>query len=73
MLIIAEIGVNHNGNVDTAKKLIDIAKEAGADIVKFQTAKLDSLVSKKADMADYQKQNTGTEKSQKEMLRERKT
>lgn len=69
VLIIAEIGVNHNGNLDTAKKLIDVAKEVGADIVKFQTAKLDSLVSKKAGMADYQKQNMGVEKSQKEMLR----
>ena len=70
VLIIAEIGVNHNGNVDIAKKLIDVAKEAGADIVKFQTAKLDSLVSKKAEMADYQKQNTGMEKLQKEMLKD---
>lgn len=70
VLIIAEIGVNHNGSMDIAKKLIDVAKESGADIVKFQTAKLDSLVSKKAKMADYQKENIGVEKSQKEMLRE---
>ncbi|MCR5482402.1 MAG: N-acetylneuraminate synthase [Clostridia bacterium] len=70
VLIIAEIGVNHNGNIDIAKKLIDAAKESGADIVKFQTAKLDSLVSNNADMADYQKRNIGAEKSQKEMLRE---
>lgn len=69
VLIIAEAGVNHNGSIETAKKLIDIAKDAGADIVKFQTAKLDSLVSKDAHMAEYQKQNMGTEKSQKEMLR----
>lgn len=69
-LIIAEIGVNHNGSLDTAKKLVNVAKEAGADIVKFQTAKLDSLVSKKACMADYQKQNMGVEKSQKEMLKD---
>ncbi len=69
VLIIAEIGVNHNGDYETAKKLIDVAKEAGADIAKFQTAKLDSLVSKNADMAEYQKQNTGTETSQKEMLK----
>ena len=46
----------------------DVAKEAGADIVKFQTAKLDSLVSKNAHMAEYQKKNTGKEESQKEML-----
>ncbi len=67
-LIIAEAGVNHNGSLDTAKKLIDTAKECGADIVKFQTANLDSLVSKTASMADYQKKNTGVEESQKEML-----
>lgn len=70
VLIIAEAGVNHNGNIETAKKLIDIAKDAGADIVKFQTAKLDLLVSKDAHMAEYQKQNIGIEKSQKEMLRD---
>ncbi len=67
-LIIAEAGVNHNGDIETAKKLIKAAKEAGADIIKFQTAKLDSLVSKNAEMADYQKENTGKRESQKEML-----
>ena len=67
-LIIAEAGVNHNGRLDMAKKLVDAAKSCGADIVKFQTAKLDSLVSKSAHMADYQKKNTGVEESQKEML-----
>lgn len=69
VLIIAEIGVNHNGDFERAKKMIEIAKECGADIVKFQTAKLDSLVSKSAAMAEYQKKNIGEEKSQKEMLR----
>ncbi|MBO4845841.1 MAG: N-acetylneuraminate synthase [Lachnospiraceae bacterium] len=68
-LIIAEAGVNHNGSLEMAKKLVDTAKECGADIVKFQTAKLDSLVSKSADMAEYQKKNTGVEESQKDMLR----
>ncbi len=68
-LIIAEAGVNHNGSLEMAKKLVDTAKECGADIVKFQTAKLDSLVSKAAFMADYQKRNVGVEESQKEMLR----
>lgn len=68
-LIIAEAGVNHNGSLDIAKKLVRTAKECGADIVKFQTAKLDSLVSKQAEMADYQKKNIGKEESQKEMLR----
>lgn len=68
-LIIAEAGVNHNGSINTAKKLIDVASECGADIVKFQTAKLDSLVSKEAVMADYQKKNLGVEESQKDMLK----
>ena len=67
-LIIAEAGVNHNGSLDMAKRLVDKAKECGADIVKFQTAMLDSLVSKFAQMADYQKKNIGVEESQKDML-----
>jgi len=67
--VIAEAGVNHNGNIETAKQLARTAKECGADIVKFQTAKLDSLVSKYAEMAPYQKENTGKEASQKEMLK----
>ena len=54
-LIIAEAGVNHNGSLVLAKRLVDEAKKAGADVVKFQTAKLDSLVSKSAHMAEYQK------------------
>lgn len=69
VLIIAEAGVNHNGNFKLAKELIDKAKEAGADIVKFQTVKLSSLVSKYAQMAKYQKENIGQTKSQKEMLK----
>ncbi|WP_026527202.1 N-acetylneuraminate synthase [Butyrivibrio sp. VCD2006] len=68
ILIIAEAGVNHNGSLELAKKLVDTAKECGADIVKFQTAKLSSLVSKSAPMAEYQKANTGKEESQKDML-----
>lgn len=70
VLIIAEAGVNHNGSLELAKKLIDVAKECGADIVKFQTAKLESLVSKCAPMAEYQKNNIGQVKSQKDMLKE---
>ena len=67
-LIIAEAGVNHNGSLEIAKQLVRTAKDCGADIVKFQTAKVDSLVSKFAEMADYQKANTGKTVSQKEML-----
>ncbi len=68
-LIIAEAGVNHNGSLKTAKQLAVAAKECGADIVKFQTAQLDSLVSKSARMAGYQKKNIGEEESQKDMLK----
>ncbi len=69
VMIIAEAGVNHNGSLDTAKKMVDEAKRCGADIVKFQTARLDSLVSKSAKMAEYQKTNTGTNDTQKELLK----
>ena len=68
-LIIAEAGVNHNGNVELAKRMIEVAKEAGADIIKFQTAKLDKLVSRFAQMANYQKDNLGFAKTQKDMLK----
>lgn len=67
-LIIAEAGVNHNGSFEIARQLVDAAKESGADIVKFQTAKVDSLVSRHARMAEYQKENTGKTESQKEMI-----
>ena len=68
-IIIAEAGVNHNGQLELAKELALTAKKCGADIVKFQTAKLDSLVSKYAEMAEYQKKNIGKETNQKEMLK----
>lgn len=55
VFIIAEAGVNHNGSIEIAKKLVDVAVEAGADAVKFQTFKADNLVSKSAQKADYQK------------------
>lgn len=68
-LIIAEVGVNHNGNLEIAKKLVDMAYEAGADIVKFQTANLNSLVTKNAPMAEYQKENMQVSLSQVDMLK----
>ena len=67
-LIIAEAGVNHNGNVEVAKELIDSAINAGADIVKFQTFKAANLATKKAVMAAYQKKNLNSEESQLAML-----
>ena len=67
--IIAEAGVNHNGDLELAKQMVKAAKESGADIVKFQTAKLESLVSRYAPMAEYQKENTGKTESQMDMLK----
>jgi N,N'-diacetyllegionaminate synthase len=58
VIIIAEAGVNHNGDINLAKKLIDVAVESGVDYVKFQTFKAESLVSKSAKKADYQIENT---------------
>jgi N,N'-diacetyllegionaminate synthase len=57
VIIIAEAGVNHNGNIQIAKKLIDVAVDAGVDYVKFQTFKAESLVSKSAKKAEYQSIN----------------
>jgi N,N'-diacetyllegionaminate synthase len=69
VIIIAEAGVNHNGNLNKAFELIDAAVEAGADYVKFQTFKADKLVSVKANKAEYQIKNTNNNKeSQLEML-----
>ena len=69
VFIIAEAGVNHNGNVKLAKKLIDAAISAGADAVKFQTFKAERLVSKVAQKAGYQKQATETDENQLDMLK----
>jgi N,N'-diacetyllegionaminate synthase len=69
VIIIAEAGVNHNGSIELAKQLIDIAAEAGADYVKFQTFKADKIASKKAVKADYQSKTTGAAESQLAMLK----
>ena len=69
-LIIAEAGVNYNGNIEIAKKMVRAAAEAGADVVKFQTGIPENVISKFAQKADYQKVNTGnSEESQLEMAR----
>jgi N-acetylneuraminate synthase len=69
VLTIAEAGVNHNGERDLAFRLVDEAKAAGADVVKFQSFKTERLVSKRAQKADYQKQTTGGDESQHGMLK----
>jgi N,N'-diacetyllegionaminate synthase len=70
VLIIAEAGVNHNGDIGKAKELIDVAADARVDLVKFQTFKADALVSKEAKKAEYQLNNTGKgDDSQYEMLK----
>lgn len=69
VLIIAEAGVNHNGSFENAKKMIDIAFDSGADIVKFQTFKAEKTISKFAEKAEYQKENTGNTESQLEMVK----
>jgi N-acetylneuraminate synthase/N,N'-diacetyllegionaminate synthase len=67
--IVAEIGVNHNGSVHMARKLIDAAKDAGADSVKFQSFKTERIVTKYAEKAVYQKETTDPKKSQYSMLK----
>ena len=59
VIIIAEAGVNHNGDINIAKKLIDAASDAKVDYVKFQTFKADTIISPSAKKADYQSKNTG--------------
>ncbi|MBN2735014.1 MAG: N-acetylneuraminate synthase [Methanomicrobiaceae archaeon] len=67
--IIAEAGVNHNGNLNLAKQLVDVAAESGADAVKFQTFRAESLASKNAEKADYQIESTSEDESQYYMLK----
>lgn len=70
VIIIAEAGVNHNGSIEMAKKLIDAACDCNVDYVKFQTTKgPEAITSKFAQMADYQKKNLNQDESQLEMLR----
>ena len=69
VLIIAEAGVNHNGSMELAKKMVFEAKKASVDYVKFQTFVPENLVSKNADKAEYQKETTGKEESQLQMLK----
>jgi N-acetylneuraminate synthase/N,N'-diacetyllegionaminate synthase len=69
VFVIAEAGVNHNGDLEMAKRLIDVAIKAGADAVKFQTFKAETLVTATAPKAEYQTQTTPVDESQLEMLR----
>ena len=68
-LIIAEAGVNHNGNLELAKQLIDVARQCEVDIVKFQTSNPEALVSRIATKAEYQVRNTGNRESQLDMIK----
>lgn len=68
-LIIAEAGVNHNGSLDLALKLCDVAKETGADVIKFQTWKTEAIITHTVAQAEYQKENTGRTESQFDMLK----
>ncbi len=67
--LIVDAGVNHNGSLETAKRLVDAAKAAGADAVKFQTFKTENLVTKSAERCSYQEKNIGGEETQFEMLK----
>ncbi len=69
VFIIAEAGVNHNGDIHLAKRMIDLAAEAGADAVKFQTYRTENLVTCDAAKAEYQRESTNREESQFEMLK----
>ena len=68
-IIIAEIGVNHGGDLQRAVSMVHLAKEAGADYAKFQTFKAENLVCADAGRAEYQERNCGGDESQLQMLR----
>ena len=68
-IIIAEAGINHNGNINLAKQLIDIASKAGADYVKFQSFDVDNMMLKNTKVASYQKRNLKNNISQYKMLK----
>jgi N,N'-diacetyllegionaminate synthase len=68
-IILAEVGVNHNRSLDIAKQLVDVAVEAGADVVKFQRFISEEEISIYADKADYQKETTGSDGGQLEMCK----
>jgi len=69
VFIIAEAGINHNGSISIAKKLIDIASRSGADAIKFQTYITENIVTSYAKKANYQKKNKRKTESQFEMLK----
>ena len=69
VFIIAEAGVNHNGSIELAKRLIDIASSAGADAIKFQSFKAKNLLTKSAKKANYQFKNTNNQESQYDMIK----
>src|SRR5882762_5542372 len=66
--VLAEAGVNHNGDPALARALVDVAAAAGADAVKFQTFRVDRLLTRRAAKAEYQQRTTGSGQSQYEML-----